>query len=302
MEIEKKAKQLAGALSIVWQSLATISKCLLLSRKAFPKARQPRAKPLVVMGNGPSLTDTMTSNSSGLRGVDFMAVNFAPNSQLFFDVKPRMLVLADPHFFHGMEKDSNVARLWRRIGMTDWPLTLYVPARERETAKKLAESSGTEGSRLEIKTMNLTPAEGFRALKSWLYDRGLAMPRPRNVLIPTLMSALREGYRDIRLIGADHSWSRTLWVDDMNRVVSVQPHFYPDDEKERSRVALEYQGYHIHDIYTSLSIAFRSYFDIADYGRSLGAEILNCTPGSFIDAFPRGTLNKPPRHNVSSNE
>ncbi len=48
---------------------------------------------------------------------------------------------------------------------------------------------------------------------------------PRNVLIPAIMSAMREGFRRIVLIGADHNWARTLWVTDRNKVVSVQPHF-----------------------------------------------------------------------------
>lgn len=36
-----------------------------------------------------------------------------------------------------------------------------------------------------------------------------------------------------------------------------------------------------------MTIAFRSYWHIADYARSRGIEIINATPGSMIDAFPR---------------
>ena len=124
----------------------------------------------------------------------------------------------------------------------------------------------------------------------FLYGRGLAMPRPRNVLVPSLMTAIREGYSRILLTGADHSWSKTLWVTDNNRVVSVQPHFYRDNEKERDRVESLYKDIHLHQIYESFSIAFRSYFAVKDYADSCGVEILNATPGSFIDAFPRTQL------------
>ena len=116
------------------------------------------------------------------------------------------------------------------------------------------------------------------------------MPRPRNVLIASIMVALREGYRRIDLVGADHTWSRDIWVDDRNRVISVQKHFYEDNAKEFERVAQEYAGYHLHDILNSLTIAFRSYHQIAAYAASIGADIRNCTPGSFIDAFPRHEL------------
>ena len=55
-------------------------------------------------------------------------------------------------------------------------------------------------------------------------------------------------------------------------------------------MAQEYAGYHLHDILNSLTIAFRSYHQIAGYAAKIGAKITNCTPGSFIDAFPRSSL------------
>ena len=87
-----------------------------------------------------------------------------------------------------------------------------------------------------------------------------------------------------------HSWSKSLWVTDNNRVVTVQPHFYEDNEKERERVESLYKDIRIHQIYESFSIAFRSYFAVKDFADSEGVEILNATPGSFIDAFPRTRL------------
>lgn len=290
MATANKLKKVSEFLSKGISSAATLGKCIVLSRKSFPKAGMPKSRPLIVMGNGPSLLDSLPSDPDKLGDFDLLAVNFAPNSQLFFDLKPSQLVLADPHFFHGMESDPKVALLWERVASVDWPLSLYLPSSEMKAARKLLSKSRKNDMTVTLRPINLTPAEGYAWLRRHLYDSGLAMPRPRNVMIPALMVALREGYRDIRLIGADHSWSRTLWVDDENRVVSVQPHFYPDDEKERQRVASEYAGYHLHDIYTSLAIAFRSYFDIAAYASALGAKITNATPGSFIDAFPRGPL------------
>jgi hypothetical protein len=60
-----------------------------------------------------------------------------------------------------------------------------------------------------------------------------------------------------------------------------------DNEEEKKRVATEYHNYPLHQILQSLYIAFRSYFDIADYAKTKGIDILNITPDSFIDAFPR---------------
>ena len=101
------------------------------------------------------------------------------------------------------------------------------------------------------------------------------------------MIAAREGFRRIYIAGADHTWSRTLEVDDQNRVVSVQPHFYKDNDSEKSRVSATYSNFRLHDILLSLHIAFRSYHQIRAWSEPRGIAIYNITPGSFIDAFPR---------------
>lgn len=278
-------ERVASTLSLCGASAASLMKCAVRSRKPSPIKETPKRR-VIIMGNGPSLRQTIDYDRSALRNSDLMAVNFFPNSSEFFDLKPTMLILADPHFFTGMEKDPNVARLWRRLQMVDWPLTLFIPTSQ----KRFSGDMINPDSPIKLSFFNLTPVEGDTRISHLLFDLGLGMPRPRNVLIPAIMMALRAGYRDIWLVGADHSWSKSLWVDDANRVISVQPHFYKDNEKERNRVAKEYEGYHLHQIFNSLSVAFRSYHQIAAYANRLGATITNATPGSFIDAFDRKPL------------
>lgn len=267
--------------------MATVGKVMLLSRRPSP-AGKPKDKRLIIMGNGPSLRETIANHSEILKTANTLAVNFAANADTYRELQPNIYVLADPHFFRtgadGKSTDPNVVMLWDNIAATDWPLTLYVPCKAKLPEAILVNNSIT------VKRYNLTPGEGLSGLVHWLYRKGLAMPRPRNVLIASIMIALREGYSDIYIVGADHTWSRDLWVDDKNRVISVQKHFYKDNDKEFERVAQEYAGYHLHDILNSLTIAFRSYHQIAVYAKKIGARITNCTPGSFIDAFPRSVL------------
>ena len=116
------------------------------------------------------------------------------------------------------------------------------------------------------------------------------MPRPRNVLIPAIMIAIKAGFKTIHLTGADHSWLRTIGVNDNNEVESIQPHFYADDKRELRRSAAEYRGYRLHDILQSFTVAFRSYHEIARFAAKEGVKIYNSTPGSFIDAFERRGL------------
>ncbi|MBO5444498.1 MAG: hypothetical protein J5995_04050 [Muribaculaceae bacterium] len=271
----------------MFDTVASFGKVLLLSGAPSPAAERKNSR-LIVMGNGPSLRDTIREHGQLLADSDSLAVNFAANADEFGILKPNIYVLADPHFFSvgeaGVSENPNVVSLWENLGKVDWNMVLYVPCRA-----KIPESI-EKNSTIRLRRYNLTPGEGLKGPIHWLYRRGLAVPRPRNVLIASLMVALREGYRNIAIVGADHTWSRDLWVDDRNRVISVQKHFYKDNDKEFERVAKEYEGYHLHDILNSLTIAFRSYHQIAAYAATLGASIVNCTPGSFIDAFPRAPL------------
>ena len=83
---------------------------------------------------------------------------------------------------------------------------------------------------------------------------------------------------------------KTLSVNDRNEVVSVQPHFYKEDEKESARIRQEYVRHPLHEVIESMMIAFRAYHTIQRYARRLGVEIFNATPDSMIDAFPRAQL------------
>lgn len=267
--------------------IASFGKVLLLSRRPF-SAGKPKDERLIIMGNGPSLRDAISEYPDLLKRSKTLAVNFAANAEEFSQLKPALYVLTDPHFFNtdaeGKSPDPNVDRLWMNLSNADWDMTLYVPCR-REIPESIAKIR-----HITIKRYNMTPGEGMRGPVHWLYRRGLAMPRPRNVLIASIMVALREGYRDILILGADHTWSRDLRVDDENRVISESGHFYKDSDKERQRVAQVYAGRHLHDVLENLTVTFRSYHQVKDFADEIGAKITNCTHGSFIDAFPRSTL------------
>lgn len=281
----KRLEKLKAAVSQGMDSAASLLKTAILSRRPSP-ASAATERTLVVMGNGPSLRDAIDSHSALLRRHSLLSVNFAPLTPDFFALRPDIHLLADGIFF-AEPKQGNVAEMWSALAGADWPMLLYIPASHRGCPEIAALPAN-----IGVRYFNLTPASGWKWLVHALFRRGLAMPRPRNVLVPAIMTGIREGFRRIVLVGADHGWSKTLWVNDNNRVITVQPHFYEDNEKERQRVEDLYKDIHIHQIYESFAIAFRSYFAVKDYADSRGVEIVNATPGSFIDAFPRVTLEK----------
>ncbi len=246
----------------------------------------PVAQPhesIIIMGNGPSLADTISDHRDILLSHPLLAVNFAANTPEFFFLKPCYYVLADPYFFNTTD-NPNLKKLTDNISRIDWEMTLFLPASTRKANIKLGNSHVT------VKYFNPVGIEGFKCLENFVFSKGLGMPRPRNVLIPSIMIAIALGYKNIYITGADHSWTRTLSVNENNEVVSIQPHFYKDDEKEESRVKTEYLKYPLHQIIYSFYVAFKSYFTIERYARHRNVMIYNATPGSFIDAFERKQL------------
>lgn len=270
-------------LRLAGSSLLAAGKMLALSRRTVGTARIAAGdRRLVILANGPSLRRTLAERRDFLGRTTTMCVNFMANAPEFSLIRPDYYVLADPHFFTGLSHE-NVKTLWDRISRADWPMTLFVPVtRQRRAAELLGKDSA-----VKLATFNFVGIDAFAWLEKIAFSSGWAMPRPRNVLIPALMIAIRAGFTDIYIAGADHSWLETIRVDDDNHVVSVQPHFYNDSDAEKKRSVTEYKGYHLHDILKSFYIAFNSYHQIARFARSRGVNIYNSTEGSYIDAFPR---------------
>ncbi len=281
MSIADKAASWTGALGASVKSLVKIA--LQTQNCRIPRAGACPGQELVVLGNGPSLRAALDNDAGKLRRHRLMAVNFFGNTPEFQELRPEFYVLADPHFFRNPD-DANVARLMDSLSAAEWPMTLFVPA-----AAKVPERLAAAAN-VVLRRYNCVGVEGFGWLERAAFRARRGMPRPRNVLIPSIMLGLWMGFRRIYLLGADHSWLGSLAVDDENRVATVQPHFYKDDEKELSRIKAEYIRKPLHEVLRGFYLAFKSYHAIVPYARSLGAKVYNATPGSFIDAFERAPL------------
>lgn len=263
-------------------SLKSIVKIAAVSRRC---GGIPEAKPgsrLIVMGNGPSLTAVIENDMDVLTGNTTMAVNFAANAPVFNTIRPRFYILADPLFFNGGDHE-NVRNLWQALSSVDWDMTLFIPAEYRNKTPRLSNS-------VSVCCYNFVGIEGFSWLRHAAYSARRGMPRPRNVLIPAIMTGIWMGFEEIYITGADHSWTKTLEVDDDNTVVSVQPHFYSDSSSEHSRVKSLYKSIRLHEIMYSFYVAFKSYFEVERFASRVGVKIYNSTKGSFIDAFERKSL------------
>lgn len=276
--------KVSEALKNTAESAKSIAKVMLRSRRCDIRPGRHDG-PLVILANGPSLNQTIDRHLDLLRRTDTMSVNFAPLADVYDVIRPKYHVMADPLFFTAV-KAANVEALYGRLLAVEWPLTVFVP---RQFAASVSAALAANAN-IKVRKFNFIGAGGFRWLRNLLYDKRLAMPRPRNVLVPALMCGLWMGYDPVYVVGADHSWMKTISVDEDNNVISVQPHFYKDDEREQRRVDTAYRAYRLDQIVESFAIAFRSYHTLADYARHARKTVYNSTPDSFIDAFPRRPL------------
>jgi len=270
------------------QSLLTLPKIALWSRPVqLPKATKDD---LVILGNGPSLQDFLKNHSGFLQDKQAMAVNHFADTDVFTEVQPEFYMINVPEFW--TEKvDEDVLQRRNKLlqnlqQKTKWPmhLILGMGAKKSKKWRDLAQ----QNSNIHLHYINPTPIEGFRWFRHFCYRHNLGMPRPHNVLIPSLMTAINMGFKNIYITGADHSWLEEIFVADDNTVYLTQRHFYdaqtarPDVMKKTGRNKRK-----LHEILHKFMLAFRGYFDIDAYAKSQKVNIYNITPNSFIDAFKR---------------
>lgn len=282
MGIKDKLAEFAEKLFL---SVKSMVKILLESGKCTVDAEERNGESLVIMGNGPSLKQTIEQDGEKLRQHPLMAVNYAIRSDEFFMLKPEYYTMIDPAFFNGYEREGNVRNLWKlMIERVDWPMTLFVPVKAKVPADL------NRNGNLRVERINPIGVEGFEWLEDWTFRSGKGMPRPRNVLIGSLMVGLKLGYRKIFVVGADHTWTENLQVNGRNELCAVENHFYKEGDDDHAARASIYRGVRMHQMMYSLYVAFKSYFAIERYARKRGVEIINATPHSFIDAFERGAF------------
>ena len=95
-------------------------------------------------------------------------------------------------------------------------MNFFVPARALKDKEWQPLLAGNPHIKLYI--YNTTPIEGFQSFCNWIFRKGWGVPRPHNVLIPSIAMGLRLPFRKIYLAGADHSWLPEITVTDDNVV------------------------------------------------------------------------------------
>ena len=279
------ADKIMKQLGLLWQTFLSVVKILLQSKWStrFPSQFSNQDE-LLILANGPSLNKTIEDGNDFLKGKTLLAVNFFVNSPRFTELRPELYLIADPLFWLVPEKRQQL--FGGLAEKTTWPMTLFIPRRALKNKEWQPLLGGN--SQIKIVVYNTTPIEGFQGFCNWVFHKGWGVPRPHNVLIPSIAVGLRLQFKKIYLAGADHSWLPEIRVTDDNVVLMHQKHFYDQGTSKADTVKQEnLQSAHIYTILYHMYVSFKSYHILEAYAQWLGKEIINITPGSYIDAFRR---------------
>ncbi|MBP8776657.1 MAG: hypothetical protein KBH23_01530 [Bacteroidaceae bacterium] len=272
----------------LWQSLLSCIKIALKSNTHTPTI-SVESTDLVILANGPSLNKTLSEHADFLKGKMWMAVNHAVESDRFEEIKPPLYLLADPLFWIVPEFKEQVFGAMAR--KTTWPMTLFMPTRAYKYKDLEWQRILATNPNIQVMRFNTTPIEGFTWFANRIYRSGLGMPRPHNVLVASIATALRMPFKRIYLAGADHSWLPEIKVTEQNEVLMNQKHFYDHATSQAETVTQEdLKPARLYTILHHMSVTYKSYFILRDFARFQHKEVINITPGSFIDAFPRQQL------------
>lgn len=242
---------------------------------------------LFILGNGPSF-NVVEKYLDKIQNTDFLSVNQSINTELFFKLKPKMFVVVD--MIYWMHPDSEfVVKTYENAKRIDWDIEMFIPYNFPSYMKKRLE----ENPHVKVCRYANNPWEPelniAKRLKWYLYKKGVISPNGSNVSIAAIYTAILNQYKNIYLLGVEHSWMKDIKVNDKNEVVLIDRHYYGDTE----HVWVDYDGKPIKltDFLSSQLTTFTMHMNLRAFADYLGdVKIINCTEGSYIDAYERGKL------------
>lgn len=247
-----------------------------------------RRPTMAVLGNGPSLKGELEELLCDHASRDFMAVNFFAEDERFMVLQPAYYVLSDPMFFRRTSLRERIEQFYRTLNeRVTWPMNLYVQYYNPEHFDYRAHLTNPL---IRIVRFHTITYYGFRTVRHWLFNHGLGSGNFGTVVQVGELIALQLGYRRVELYGVDHTLLEGLTVDGENRLCRADRHFYDDDTTPHLKPMMQKVPevpYTMAVYLQEVADLFRGHELLRDYADSLGAEIVNCTRSSMIDAYRR---------------
>ncbi len=263
-------------------------KCIALStdsefRKYKVTSRNVKGRDLVILGNGPSLQKCMDEIKS-YRNCDYLTVNLFPiKSEDFFEIKPKYHCMTDLCFFdENGTRGSDVVELKKTLKeKIDWSMELITPY-------GISHDISIENRNIERRFLN-SNAHKFKITPfiSKVMTQNILMPQSINVVISSIYAGIIMGYKRIYVYGIDMSFFKDFYVDDENHIVVYERHFYGEKKVDYTIQQQQMREKGILFVFETNALAFKGFKDIAKMAEFCDVDVINGTPGSYVDAFKK---------------
>lgn len=280
---------------LLFNTIISLIKTIIFSRFInIPKWDNNNRK-CIILGNGPSTNDIIPKLKLIGKEYSILCVNHFASSEQYTETKPNIYVIAAIELFTEIISSKFLDIRKNLINdiyyKTTWKLFLFIPIQ----AKFISEWNQLKNNRfIHIQYYNLTAIEGFDIIDHQLFKNLYGLPRPHNVLIPSLIITINLSFKEIFLFGVEHSWLEDIIVDENNNVLINQVHFY---DQKKIHKPMHWKGKRkrkLHEVIIKFFYTFRSYHIINRFAERNSSKIFNTLPNSYIDAFEKITFTFPP--------
>lgn len=275
------------------QSIKSVVRIFLFSGDVkFPVVFQ--VKDLCILGNGPSLQDSIDIVLSNRRHFDCMAVNEFCSDKRFFAIRPEFYVLVDPLYY--IEVDSKIGikmgRVWEDANRTIttlvecvyWEMFLILPIMAKKNKLLLKKLSSNKN--IKIFYINTIVFHGWSWLENFFLNRKRCSFHFQNVLNAALYCGIEMQYKRIILLGADHDWFKYIKLDDNRHIVLNNKHCFNMSGEKLIMVKMDGNFWSMGQLFSAFAAVFYTYEKLAKYARQKHVEVYNGSSNSFIDSFP----------------
>lgn len=248
---------------------------------------------VIIMGNGPSLNESIFKYKNEILKNDRIAVNYFASSIYYEQLKPNIYVFADPAFFDipNSLKESIESLLGDILQKTVWNMRVVVPSSARDSAF-ISKLKSNKNITVDYYLNYYQDIGSMSKFEAW--DKNLIPPPAQTVLNVALFLSLYWNYKESYLIGADSSFFEDLRVDQKtNELLSKDTHFYNNHQvdsgidSKRSRLM---SGWTLHDLIYAYGRMFEYYSDLKEYADYKGLKVYNASEYSWINVFERRKL------------
>ena len=245
-----------------------------------------------VLGNGPSLNKDLLNNSDHLKQSELVVVNFFAKSDLYQQLKPQYYVLADSGFYsdnNAEDVQNKIVELFDVLKVkTTWDLFLLIPY---NGLKYITPHLRSNANIHIVGYNNASSKNTFFWFDKIVHDKQLAIFSGMNVATVASYLSIVAGFKEINLIGVDHSYFKNYTVGNDNEIYINHNHFYGNTNNNIIPVNLinpkTKQLYKLHELLMCDIVIFETYHMIEKYAQYRNVKIYNRCSSSFIDAFER---------------